>query len=103
MSEFKVGDWVYAKDWCYGQIVELHDDHAHVEFDTGTGGGTMPFGLEELQPASAPDEVQKTHYDPVAEAYGILLKAYQDPESTTADFTIAIDRALGFLGEALAE
>ena len=50
-----------------------------------------------------PDEVQKTHYDPVAEAYGILVKAYKDPESTTADFTIAIDRALGFLGEALAE
>lgn len=49
------------------------------------------------------DEIQKTHYNPVAEAYGILVRAYQDPESTTADFTIAIDRALGFLGEALAE
>ena len=103
MPEFDVGDWVYINDWGYGQIVEMHGDYADVEFSTGTGGGCMSCGFDELQPAQAPDEIQKTHYNPVAEAYGILLKAYQDPESTTADFTIAIERALGFLGEALAE
>lgn len=47
---FKVGDWVYASDWCYGQIVEIDGDNlAYVEFDTGTGGGCMSFELSELK------------------------------------------------------
>lgn len=39
----EVGDWVYASDWCYGQVVSISDDFIGVEFDTGTGGGTCFF------------------------------------------------------------
>ena len=59
MRKFEIGDWVYAGEWCYGQILELEDDCAHVEFDTGFGGGCLPFELSELELAPAPD----THDD----------------------------------------
>ena len=55
MQKFEIGDWVYAGDWCYGQIAELKDDYAYVEFDTGSGGGCLPFELGELQRAPEPD------------------------------------------------
>lgn len=45
---FKLGDWVYAGDWCYGQIVAIDDDTVSVEFDTGTGGGTVTFEKDEV-------------------------------------------------------
>lgn len=47
---FEVGDWVYAGDWCYGQIIGLDFENreALVEFDTGTGGGSLWFELGEL-------------------------------------------------------
>ena len=45
---FKVGDYVYASDWCYGEIVRIENEYADVEFDTGSGGGCLPFGLDEL-------------------------------------------------------
>lgn len=40
---FEVGDWVYAGDWCYGQIIGLDFENreALVEFDTGSGGGSF--------------------------------------------------------------
>lgn len=52
MSNFKVGDYVYASDWCFGEIVELCEDHAYVEFETDFGGGTMPFAYDELKLAA---------------------------------------------------
>lgn len=47
---FEVGDWVYAGDWCYGQIVDLDFENrkALVEFDTGSGGGSFWFEFGEL-------------------------------------------------------
>lgn len=47
--EFQVGDYVYASDWCYGQIVEIDGDFIYVEFDTGSGGGTVPFEAHEVR------------------------------------------------------
>ena len=46
---FKVGDRVYANDWCEGTIVEIENDVAHIEFSTDGGGGCLPFGLDELE------------------------------------------------------
>lgn len=48
MSEFEVGDFVYGSNWCFGEIVQLDNYGAWVEFDTGTGGGTSYFEYEEL-------------------------------------------------------
>lgn len=47
--EFKVGDYVYASDWCYGVIVRIEDNIVDVEFETAGGGGTLPFELSELK------------------------------------------------------
>ena len=49
MNEFNIGDWVYASDWCYGQIVDIDGDFISVEFDTGSGGGTCMFELHEVR------------------------------------------------------
>jgi hypothetical protein len=46
--DFKVGDYVYASDWCYGVIVSIEGNIADVEFKTAGGGGTLPFELSEL-------------------------------------------------------
>ena len=45
----KVGDKVYAGDWCEGIIDEIDGDIAVVEFTTFCGGGRLSFLLEELQ------------------------------------------------------
>lgn len=47
---FEVGDWVYAGDWCYGQIIGLDFENreALVEFDTGSGGGSFWFEFGEM-------------------------------------------------------
>lgn len=53
MSQFRIGDWVYASDWCFGQIVRINKDNTvDVEFDTCGGGGTACFLLKELTLAS---------------------------------------------------
>ena len=49
MSNFKVGDKVYASDWCYGEIVAIKGDTADVEFTTESGGGCLAFELSDLQ------------------------------------------------------
>lgn len=41
MDKFRVGDKVYASDWCYGKIVEIEGDTAYVEFETERGGGCL--------------------------------------------------------------
>lgn len=43
MNDFQIGDWVYASDWCYGQIISISDEFVDVEFDIGNGGGTCFF------------------------------------------------------------
>lgn len=45
---FEVGDYVYASDWCYGQIIDLDYDGAFAEFETPGGGGTCYFYYDEL-------------------------------------------------------
>ena len=45
---FKVGDYVYAGDWCYGKIIRIEDNIADVEFEIAGGCGTLPFELGEL-------------------------------------------------------
>lgn len=55
MSKFKIGDWVYAGDYIYGQITDIYKDEATVEFQTpGGGGGNFDFALNELQKAKPP-------------------------------------------------
>lgn len=49
----KVGDKVYAEDWCEGIIDEIDGDMAVVEFTTSCGGGRLSFPLEELQLAES--------------------------------------------------
>ena len=56
MHEFKVGDWVYGDDWCHGQIVEIYEGTAYVEYATDRGGGICVFELSELRPAEPPEE-----------------------------------------------
>ena len=55
---FEVNDWVYAGDWCYGQIVDINFEkgEALVEFDTGSGGGSLWFEFGELTRASMKGE-----------------------------------------------
>lgn len=50
MTDFKIGDYVYAGDWAYGEIVEIDENVACIEFTTPGGGGCMHFDLSELTP-----------------------------------------------------
>lgn len=66
MDKFNVGDWVYAGDDIYGQITHIENDCYFVEFSTGTGGGTLTFGFDELHHAKAPTALQtlpQYHFD----------------------------------------
>ena len=47
--DFKVGDYVYASDCCYGKIIRIEDNIADVEFEIAGGGETLPFELGELK------------------------------------------------------
>ena len=59
MSKFKVRDWVYLDDLCcYGQIVEIKDNLSYIEYNTGTGGGCMPFNLSELKLSESFNKVE---------------------------------------------
>ena len=40
-------------------------------------------------------------YNPVWEAYNVLTRVYADPKSTKADYSAAVEYAIGYLGEAL--
>ncbi len=52
MSKFEIGDKVYVDDWFYGTIIDIEDGIAWCEFETGVGGGTLIFRLEELRRAN---------------------------------------------------
>lgn len=54
MGEFNIGDWVYASDWCYGQIVDIDNKGARVEYETPGGGGNFWFDFNELTKAPSP-------------------------------------------------
>ena len=48
---FKIGDKVFASDWCEGIIVDINEEenYASVEFETSGGGGCLLFNFNELQ------------------------------------------------------
>lgn len=48
---FKVGDNVYASDWCEGIIMQIfpEDREALVSFETYNGGGCLSFSFDELK------------------------------------------------------
>ena len=50
----KIGDYVYASDWCFGEIVGITHEGVWVEFDTGNGGGTAFFDYDEVELAECP-------------------------------------------------
>lgn len=62
--DFKIGDWVYAGDWCYGEIVSIDEDNdiIFVEFDTGTGGGTWSFERDEVRFAEERKSKKKIYF-----------------------------------------
>ena len=50
METFKIGDHVYVKeDFIDGEIVDIKEDVAYVEFRTDGGGGCLPFEISELE------------------------------------------------------
>ena len=48
-NKFHIGDYVFASDWCYGEIIDIAGDIAVVQFDTGFGDSTASFRLNELR------------------------------------------------------
>ena len=49
METFKIGEHVSVKDdFIDGEIVDINEDVAYVEFRTDRGGGCLPFKLSEL-------------------------------------------------------
>lgn len=58
MSKFNIGDWVYASDWCYGQIMDIDEKggEACVSYVTERGGGSFYFDISELTAAEPPKE-----------------------------------------------
>ena len=52
--KFKVGDKVYADNWCHGEIVKIDGEIALIAVDTGIGGACMPFHLSGLSKRATP-------------------------------------------------
>jgi hypothetical protein len=50
-KRFELGDYVYAEDWFYGQILYLTDKYAEVYFDSMQGGRSLTFELKDLKHA----------------------------------------------------
>lgn len=75
--KFQIGDWVYAKDWCYGQIVCIDGDLISVEFDTGNGGGTCTFDIDDVV---------------LAERAGIIPERTIKLELPESEFNMIIDK-----------
>jgi len=50
METFKIGDRVSVKDYFIdGEIVDIKENLAYVEFRTAGGGGCLPFEISELE------------------------------------------------------
>lgn len=64
---FKIGDKVYASDWCYGTIIDI--DHAQnlimVEFETSGGGGTASFSPDDVHLEETETIQNKTTFDQI--------------------------------------
>ena len=59
MRNFEVGDWVYAHDWCYGQVIRIEDGIALIQYyagGTSIEGGYhyCSFMIDDLRKAEAP-------------------------------------------------
>jgi hypothetical protein len=54
MDEINIGDYVYGNDWCYGQVIDIGNKDARVEFETPGGGGSFWFDFNELTKAPSP-------------------------------------------------
>lgn len=52
MHDFEIGDKVYGHDWLFGEITQLFEDGAYVEFDTPHGGGTVFVEYKHLRRAN---------------------------------------------------
>lgn len=48
MSNFNVGDMVYADGWCYGVIVEIGNGYAKIERQTYDGVAYDIFEIDKL-------------------------------------------------------
>ena len=51
MRNFEVGDWVYAHDWCYGQVIRIEDGIALVRYGDSS---FCSFMIDDLRKAEAP-------------------------------------------------
>lgn len=45
--------------------------------------------------------MEKKNYNPIQEAYNILVEVYNNPDADEQDLSIAIEEAIGYLGEVL--
>ena len=89
---FKVGDWVYASDWCYGQIFKIEDDIAVVEYDTGCGGGNCSFLLSSLKKAEPPKKKSLI----VKPSYAVVITFSCDPHVSVLLFE-SWDEAMDYI------
>ena len=88
MKKFEIGDWVYASNWCYGQIVDIGDDYANVEFSSERGGGCLPFDFDELTPAPNPAELNPMRVKLRNHIGHRIVCVYYGDESDPADVCI---------------
>lgn len=50
MNDFKIGDWVIARDHFYGQVTNIDGDVALVKFELAyDGGSSVRFYISELE------------------------------------------------------
>ena len=75
-DSFEIGDQVYAGDWCYGQIIDIsfENKEALVEFDTGTGGGSLWFEFGELTKAFTKGELTSVKNPTYSELFDELTR-----------------------------
>lgn len=92
MRNFKVGDWVYASDWCYGQIFKINDDIAVVEYETDHGGGNCSFLLSSLKKAEPPKKKSLI----VKPEYAVVITFSFDPHVSVLLFE-TWDEAMDFI------
>lgn len=60
-----------------------------------------PFDLDISEIEQLVIKSIRASYNPVAVAYEILVKTLHNPKSTETEYTMAMEEAIGYLGEAL--
>jgi hypothetical protein len=58
-NNLRIGDWVTDGDWLYGQIIDIVNFDALIEFNTSSGGGSVWTSLDELRPDKSPCEYRR--------------------------------------------